>query len=140
MQVQRKVLHLKNVLLLHYHLRQRSKIIPLRFFVQTIPMNRLERESCSAEASTIPAFHLHCTKIESEGNYFASLPLTFIGCRSTYCFNLLSYFSVNAKIINIIIFDDCFFHCAFKYKVVLFQYFSGGNIRFVYQPCDSDDV
>ena len=100
-------------------------------------MNRLERESCSAKASTIPAFHLHCTKIESEGNYFASLPLTFIGCRSTYCFNLLSYFSVNAKIINIIIFDDCFFHCAFKYKVVLFQYFSGGNIRFVYQPCDS---
>lgn len=118
----------------------RTKRIFIDSITQTILMNPLGRESCSAEASTIPAFHLHCTKIESEGNYFASLPLTFIGCRSTYCFNLLSYFSVNAKIINIIIFDDCFFHCAFKYKVVLFQYFSGGNIRFVYQPCDSDDV
>ena len=118
----------------------RTKRSVINSITQTSPMNPLGRESCSAEASTIPAFHLHCTKIESEGNYFASLPLTFIGCRSTYCFNLLSYFSVNAKIINIIIFDDCFFHCAFKYKVVLFQYFSGGNIRFVYQPCDSDDV
>ena len=26
-----------------------------------IPMNLLGRESCSAEASMIPEFHLHCT-------------------------------------------------------------------------------
>lgn len=30
-------------------------------FVQTIPMNHLGRESCSAMASMIPVFHLHCT-------------------------------------------------------------------------------
>ena len=32
--------------------------------VQTIPMNLLGRKSCSAEASTIFEFHLHCTKNE----------------------------------------------------------------------------
>ena len=34
--------------------------------VQTIPMNHLGRKSCSAEASTIFEFHLHCTKLEFE--------------------------------------------------------------------------
>ena len=34
--------------------------------VHTIPMNLLGRKSCSAEASTIFEFHLHCTKLEFE--------------------------------------------------------------------------
>lgn len=33
-------------------------------FVQTIPMNHLGRELCSAMASMIPVFHLHCTNME----------------------------------------------------------------------------
>ena len=34
--------------------------------VHTIPMNLLGRKSCSAMASTIFEFHLHCTKSEFE--------------------------------------------------------------------------
>ena len=33
--------------------------------VQTIPMNLLGRKSCSAEASTIFEFHLHCIAFEN---------------------------------------------------------------------------
>ena len=33
--------------------------------VQTIPMSLWKRESCSAEASMIPGFHLHCVISES---------------------------------------------------------------------------
>ena len=42
----------------------RTKRIVINSITQTIPMNPLGRESCSAEASTIPGFHLHCL----EGN------------------------------------------------------------------------
>ena len=42
----------------------RTKRIVVDSITQTIPMNPLGRESCSAEASTIPGFHLHCL----EGN------------------------------------------------------------------------
>ena len=40
--------------------------------MQTIPMNLLGRKSCSAEASTIFVFHLHCTTIESNKKECAS--------------------------------------------------------------------
>ena len=41
-----------------------EKINITNYFVQTIPMNHLGRESCSAMASMIPVFHLHCTNME----------------------------------------------------------------------------
>ena len=56
-----------------------KKQLPLDSIVQTIPMNHLGRKSCSAEASTIFVFHLHCTTIESSGNCFFS---------GTHCFSL----------------------------------------------------
>ena len=43
----------------------RTKRIVVDSITQTIPMNPLGRESCSAKASTIPGFHLHCVISES---------------------------------------------------------------------------
>ena len=51
--------------------------------VQTIPMNLLGRKSCSAEASTIFEFQLHCTKVELAAFIYADLPFYFIGENQT---------------------------------------------------------
>ena len=49
----------------------RTKRIFIDSITQTILMNPLGRESCSAEASTIPGFHLHCVISESTTILFA---------------------------------------------------------------------
>ena len=51
--------------------------------VQTIPMNLLGRKPCSAKASTIFEFHLHCTKVELAAFIYADLPFYFIGENQT---------------------------------------------------------
>ena len=53
----------------------RTKRIVINSITQTIPMNPLGRESCSAEASTIPGFPLHCAKSESTGLLFYVAPI-----------------------------------------------------------------
>ena len=50
--------------------RSQNKIIRFHSVRQDIPMNHLGRESCSAEASTIPVFHLHCLTIGMEPDDF----------------------------------------------------------------------
>ena len=52
-----------------------TKRIVIDSITQTIPMNPLGRESCSAEASTIPGFPLHCAKSESTGLLFYVAPI-----------------------------------------------------------------
>lgn len=63
----------------------RTKRIVINSITQTIPMNPLGRESCSAEASTIPGFHLHCVISESMTNLFVrSVILLCRLCPSEY--------------------------------------------------------
>ena len=49
--------------------------------VQSIPMNLLGRKSCSAEASTIFEFHLHCTKDELVHDILLKWSLKAIGIK-----------------------------------------------------------
>ena len=49
-------------------------------FVLTIPMSHLGRKSCSAEASTIFASHLHSTTIESVGVILYPCPFLLYWC------------------------------------------------------------
>ena len=60
----------------------RTKRIFIDSITQTILMNPLGRESCSAEASTIFASHLHSTTIESVGVILYPCPFSTVLVRT----------------------------------------------------------